>query len=238
MGDYFKSLDPIAKKRYVEKFHSLDLGESDVPYSGRDSDKATPNQLIVSHPIQFSPTCKVGFLNFSDPSILSKNTHYVIRCFHVVEVWQVKKSSTRIWSRSRLQCSYKINLFLSSYLPVITLECVHCTWQSAKIVFWLVFEYLIVITDLINDNFRYRPPAYITSFRWDEKLYIDLEWPNIALVQYAKLPHMTGSFQVICLSPLYTQKWLIEKRLGCVFGGITRHSYFAPSSNIENWRLR
>ena len=140
--------------------------------------KATPNQLIVSHPIQFPAASKVCFLNFSDPSILSKNTHYVIRCLHVVEVWQVKKSSTRIWSRSRLQCSYKINLFLSSYLPVITLECVHCTWQSAKIVFWLVFEYLKVITYLINHNFRYRPPAYLTSSGWDEKVYIDLEWPK------------------------------------------------------------
>ena len=39
---------------------------------------------------------------------------------------------------------------------------------------------------------------------------------NVAVIQYAKLPHMTWSFQVtvcICLSALHMEKWLIGKRL-------------------------
>ena len=37
MGDYFQSLDPIAKKRYIEKLHLLDLGESDNHYPARNN---------------------------------------------------------------------------------------------------------------------------------------------------------------------------------------------------------
>ena len=39
MDDYFMSLDPIAKKRYVEKLRLLDLGELDGPYAERNNDK-------------------------------------------------------------------------------------------------------------------------------------------------------------------------------------------------------
>ena len=60
---------------------------------------------------------------------------------------------------------------------------------SAKIVFWLVFEYLKVITYLIKHNFRFRPPAYLTSSRWDEKQYIDLEWPKHTEPLQLQLPN-------------------------------------------------
>ena len=39
MSNYFKNLDPIAKKRYFEKLHLLDLGESDDPYAERNHEK-------------------------------------------------------------------------------------------------------------------------------------------------------------------------------------------------------
>ena len=39
MSDYFKSLDPIALKTYLEKLHLLDLGESDDPYAERNHEK-------------------------------------------------------------------------------------------------------------------------------------------------------------------------------------------------------
>ena len=48
-------------------------------------DKATPNQLLVSHPIQFPPTCEFGFLNFSEAACSVKHT---LRHTHVVEFWQ------------------------------------------------------------------------------------------------------------------------------------------------------
>ena len=39
MDNYFKSLDPIANKRYVEKLHLLDIGESDDLYAERNNNK-------------------------------------------------------------------------------------------------------------------------------------------------------------------------------------------------------
>ena len=38
MSEYLKSLDPIAKKRYIERLHLLDLDESDDPYA-KNEDK-------------------------------------------------------------------------------------------------------------------------------------------------------------------------------------------------------
>ena len=39
MSDYFKGLDPIAKKKYAEKLRLLDFAESDDPYAERNDDK-------------------------------------------------------------------------------------------------------------------------------------------------------------------------------------------------------
>ena len=39
MSDYYKSIDPIATKRYIEKLHLLDLAESKDPYAERSNDK-------------------------------------------------------------------------------------------------------------------------------------------------------------------------------------------------------
>ena len=39
MSDYFKSLDPIAKKSYLGKIHLLQLGESDDLYAERNHKK-------------------------------------------------------------------------------------------------------------------------------------------------------------------------------------------------------
>ena len=56
----------------------------------------------------------------------------------------------------------------------------------------------------------------------------------MAVVGYAKCPHMTSSFQVtcMCLSTVHRQQWPIGKRLRCVFGGVTCHWYLTSSSNI------
>ena len=50
-----------------------------LPIEETKLNKASPNRLLVSHPIQFPPACEFSFLNFSELSMLSKNMHYVIR---------------------------------------------------------------------------------------------------------------------------------------------------------------
>ena len=39
MSDYYKSLDPIARSRYIEKLAYLNLQESDDPYCNFDKFK-------------------------------------------------------------------------------------------------------------------------------------------------------------------------------------------------------
>ena len=55
-----------------------------------------------------------------------------------------------------------------------------------------------------------------------------------AVVPYAERPYITCSFQAMHVS---THKWLIRKTLHCIFGAITRQSYFTSSSNTENSHL-
>ena len=44
-----------------------------LPLSHLHSEMVTPNQLLVSHPIQFPPTCEFGFFNFSEPACSVKH---------------------------------------------------------------------------------------------------------------------------------------------------------------------
>ena len=55
------------------------------------------------------------------------------------------------------------------------------------------------------------------------------------VIRYAEHPYMTCSFPIMHVS---MHKWLIRKRLRCVFGAIACQLYLIYSSNTENRHLR
>ena len=58
---------------------------------------------------------------------------------------------------------------------------------------------------------------------------------NRAVVRYAERPYTTCSFQVMCVN---MHKWLIRKRLQCMFGAITHQLYLICSSYTKNRYLQ
>lgn len=52
MSDYFKSLDPVARARYLEKLHLLGLNERDDPYLPSNEDRFVEDMSLWP-PVEF-----------------------------------------------------------------------------------------------------------------------------------------------------------------------------------------